>query len=154
MKTLKEEISYKITVTPWRRWQGDYTWNYSEDSDNEYELSHNSIEELYESIADDYNRWIVKIEIGSNCSNCSDYERVENNGIKYSPIYIEVEPYSEEKRNATENYKKIGEVRDKALSDKKDAEDKEKIRAEKWRKDEKDKQDLREFERLKRKFNQ
>lgn len=150
---MTEEIEYKIKVTPWHRFRGDYGWGYSDDSDYEFELSHNSIDELYEAIANDYNNWIVRMEHNASISKI-DYDQIENNGIKYSPIYIEVEPYSEEKRNATKAYKEIGEVRDRFIAAKKAAEEKERIRVEAWRKAEKEKQDRLEFERLKKKFNQ
>lgn len=149
-----EDIGYKIIVTPWHRWQGDYGWIYSNDADHEYELSHDTIEELYEAIAYDYNQWIVQAEDEAKRRFPSDYQMMENKGVKYSPIYIEVEEYSEEKRNATETYKKVGEVRDRFLADKKEKEEKERIRVEAYRKQEQEEKDRREFERLKRKFAQ
>jgi hypothetical protein len=148
---MSEEIEYKIKVIPWHRWHGDYGWDYSNDSDHEYELSAYSIEELYEAIARDYNKWIVRAEEEAK-HYPFDYKRMENRGIKYSSIYIEVEEYSEEKRNATEDYKQVGAVCDKFLADKKEREEKERIRVEAYRKKEQEERDRQEFERLKKKF--
>jgi len=130
---MSDEIEYKIKITPWYRWQGDYGWDYSSDEDHEYEISDNSIEELYESVARDYNHWIVQAEEASKKPNCADYDRMENKGVKYSPIYVEVEPYSEEKRNATKAYKEVGEVRDRFIANKKVEEEKERIPQPLWR---------------------
>lgn len=145
-----EEVEYCIKVIPWHRWRGDYGWNYSEDLDNEYELTANSIEELYEAVARDYNQWVVKAEDAANKKNCSECDRLENKGIKYSDIYIVVEPYSEEKRNATKAYQEVGKVRDAFIANKKAKEEAERIRVEAYRKQKKEENDRKEWARLKK----
>ena len=150
----EQEIEYKIRVTPWYKWISDYgNWQYSDDTDYEYELSHDSIEGLYESIGRDYNKWVLRTE--DKCrqgGGLRDEYKMENNGIKYSSIFVEVEPYSEEKRNATKAYKEIGEVRDAFIAVEKAKADAEKIRVAEWKKEEQDRRDRAEFERLQRKF--
>jgi len=142
---------FTIRITPWSRWYGDYGWVYSTDEDHWYDISAETIEELYEKVAQEYNKWITQVELSSKKYSGEAYH-IDNNGLKFSTIYKPVEALSLDKLKSTNAYREIGAYKDKVIAEQKKKEEEDRKRRELYQQQEQERRDKEEFLRLSKKF--
>lgn len=145
-------VEYCVRIITRTSYRDDHNYNCWSDAEP-YVISHDNIADLYECIAREYNEWRVKTEEEVKYAN-RDWNKksIDDYGFDVSEIYIAVEEFSMDKMKATEEYKKIGAVRDEAIKREKERKIAVEARDAAYRKEQQEKRDREEFARLSKKF--
>lgn len=152
---MNEENETEYSVLVKRCYEGRDNDNYPKTYvTNNYLISADSLNNLYERMAKEYVDWKLEGEkrIKVTPSWSDDPHNLDGYFVKFGDIHIIVEEYSEDKMKATETYKNKAAARDKFLVEQKILEEtkrkSEEERARIWR----EKQEREEYLRLKKKF--